>query len=127
MLQNTDALQRAVKESQTRVSRAKLIQDGVVIREVPVSAGRVDADKSAPQQRRFNITIPVSDFDTELVPFDLDDPTAPFGTDVVIDTGCRIPVMVEVAQIHDTQAQWLTGTRSGTSVDPGGDLVLGNI
>lgn len=126
MLQNTDALQRAVRESQTRVSKVKLIQDGVVIREVPVSEGRVDADKSAPQQRRFSCTIPVSDFDTELIPFDLDDPTAPFGTDAVIETGCRIPLMVEVTQITDTQPQWNAGTRSGTVGDSNGDLVLGN-
>lgn len=126
MLENTEAMQVAARTNQTRISKVKLVQDGVVTREIPVSEGRVDEDRTAPQSGRFTCTIPISSRDTDLIPFALDDPTAPFGTDAIVETGFRIPVMREVVQITDTQAGWNAGSRSGTVGDENGDLVLGN-
>lgn len=118
------ALQAAVQSDYQRVSRVKLIREGVVIQEVDVHSGSVTADGSAEQMRRF--TAEVSDPTGERTPYDLDDDFAPFGTEVVVETGARIPVMSEVSLIVDSAADWSTGTRFQTSIS-GGDLVLGNI
>lgn len=122
MQQASQALQDAVRSSYVKVDRVKLARDGVVIRELEAHAGSVDADNSAEVMRRF--TVEVSDPTGELTPYDLDDDCAPFGTEAIVETGARIPVMTEEVLIVETAAGWDAGTRVDTVV-VGDSLVLG--
>ena len=123
MQQASQALQEAVQGTYTKIDRVKLARDGVVTRELEAHAGSVDAARDAEQMRRF--TVEVSDPTGELTPYDLDDETAPFGTEVIVESGARIPVMVEKTLVVDTQSEWNDGSRMGTVGDSNGSLVLG--
>lgn len=123
MQQSSAALQEAVQKTYVKIDQAFLVRDGAVIRELEAIGGSVDAARDAEQTRRCQID--VADPTGELTPYQLDDETAPFGTELVVRTGARIPVMTEEVLIAEDAAGWNAGTRSNLIVDGNGDLVLG--
>lgn len=118
-------LQDAVRKDYERISRVKLAEpDGAVTLELEVHSGSVDAARDAEATRRFTAEVAVPRGMEHLIPYDLDDPTAPFGREVIVETGARIPRIVEDQLVADIDADWNAGTRSNTVVS-GGSLVLG--
>lgn len=100
-----------------------VVRDGAVVRTLAVVRGSVDADRSGRILRRFDAV--VTDPTGELTPAGIRDLLAPFGTELRLYRGVRVPDQTHLVDIFDTQAQWDTGTRSGTVADSVGDLVLG--
>lgn len=117
------ALREVVRGPHAVDSRAEVLREGVVVRTLAVHAGRVDADRTAAHLRRFAAS--VADPTGELTPYQVRDLLAPFGTEVRLYRGARIPKVIDVTALDDTAAQWATGTHTGTGVDPAGALVLG--
>ena len=125
MIGTSPEFQVAVRGPHLHVARVDVVRDGAVVRTLDVHRGSVDADRSNRILRRFDAQ--VADAAGELTPAGIRDLLAPFGVVLRLYRGVRIPVVTRLSAIDDTQAQWAAGTRSGTSADPGGDLVLGNI
>jgi hypothetical protein len=125
MQQASLELQNAVRGDYTKIDRVLLTRDGSVILELEAIAGSVDADSGAEAARRFTADVPIPAGMEELIPYDLDDPTAPFGTEAIVATGARIPAMSEVVLIAEDATGWNAGTRLDMVVDGNGDLVLG--
>lgn len=117
----------AVRNSHVAVSRADLIADGKVIRELEVHAGSVTADRTAAQMRSFSID--VLDRDGTLLPAGMGSDLAPFGARVQVYRGVRISNTETVVAKYDATHSWMprtaAGSMNGVSVDVDGGLVMG--
>lgn len=112
-----------VRSAHEHRALVEVVRDGAVVRTLAVVRGSVDADRSGRILRRFDAV--VTDPTGELTPAGIRDLLAPFGTELRLYRGVRVPDQTHLVDIFDTQAQWDTGTRSGTVADSVGDLVLG--
>jgi hypothetical protein len=116
-----------VRRPHTAVSRADLITDGKVIRELEVHAGAVTADRTAAQMRSFSID--VLDRDGTLLPTGMGSDLAPFGARVQLYRGVRISNTDTIAAQYDATHAWTaqtpTGSMNGVTIDVDGGLVLG--
>lgn len=113
----------AIRQDFHKIDRVRLVRQGVVIKDLLAHSGTVDADNSADIQRR--VEIEVSDPTGQDTPYDLDDITAPFGTEAWVQTGVRRPVVEEVVMVAEDAGGWNAGTRTNMVVSPAGSLVLG--
>jgi hypothetical protein len=116
----------AIRNSHTAVSRADLIADGKVIRELEVHAGAVTADRTAAQMRSFSID--VLDRDGTLLPTGMGSDLAPFGARVQLYRGVRIASVAIVSIRGDARNPWTprtTGVMNGVTIDTDGGLILG--
>lgn len=123
MIGTSDAFRDLVRRPHEALARVDVVRDGAVVRTLPVHRGSVDADRSGRFLRRFTAT--VADPDGELTPAGIRDLLAPFGTQLRIHRGVRIPAVASVTDTDDTTAEWAAGTHTGTSASASGDLVLG--
>lgn len=116
-----------VRKPHTATSRADLITDGKVIRELEVHAGAVTADRTAAQMRSFSID--VLDRDGTLLPTGMSSGLAPFGARVQLYRGVRISNTDTIGVQFDTTHPWTpltpTGSLNGVKIDVDGGLVLG--
>ena len=117
------ALLDAVRSDYHKIDRVRLVRKGVVVADLLCHSGSVDADNSADIQRRF--TAEAADPDGRWTPYDLDDITAPFGTEAWVQSGARIPVIDEHVMVAQDASGWDAGVRTDTVVSAGGGLVLG--
>lgn len=118
----------ALRLSHTAVSRAELISDGKVIRELEVHAGSVTADRTAAQMRSFGIDI--LDRDGTLLPTGMGSDLAPFGSRIQLYRGVRLVNVDTISLIRGggTTVTWTpgdTGVMNGVTTDTDGGLILG--
>jgi hypothetical protein len=117
----------ALRLSHTAVSRAELISDGKVIRELEVHAGSVTADRTAAQMRSFGIDI--LDRDGTLLPTGMGSDLAPFGSRIQLYRGVRLENVQTIEARYDATNPWTaqtpTGAMNGVKIDVDGGLVLG--
>lgn len=115
-----------IRRPHTATSRADLIADGKIIRELEVHAGAVTADRTAAQMRSFSID--VLDRDGTLLPTGMGSDLAPFGARVQLYRGVRISSTATVGIFGDVQHPWTpitTGVMNGVKVAVDGGLILG--
>lgn len=117
----------AIRRPHQAVSRADLIADGKVIRELEVHAGAVTADRTAAQMRSFSID--VLDRDGTLLPTGMGSDLAPFGARVQLYRGVRISNTDTIEARYDATRPWtpLTpiGSMNGVKIDVDGGLIIG--
>lgn len=118
----------AVGRSHTAISQVDVIQNGKVIRQLAVHSGSVKADRTAAQQRSFDVEC--SDQDGTLTPDGISAVLAPFGTRLQIYRGVRIENVQTVVGHFDTVSSWQVsstfGMLNGVVGDPStGSLRLG--
>lgn len=116
----------ALRRSHTAVSRAELISDGKVIRELEVHAGSVTADRTAAQMRSFGIDI--IDRDGTLLPTGMGSDLAPFGSRIQLYRGVRLAAVDTISLVRGAGAPWTptaTGVMNGVVIDVDGGLILG--
>jgi hypothetical protein len=123
MLGTSPEFRDAVRAPHQHVARVEVLRDGAVIRTLDVHGGSVDADRSNRILRRFEAT--VADPTGELTPGDMRDLLAPFGTEVRLYRGARIPVITDATDVDATPEQWAEGEHINTIAHSSGDLVLG--
>lgn len=123
----TDEAAAALRRSHTAVSRADLISDGKVIRQLEVHAGSVAADRTAAQMRSF--AIDAIDRDGTLLPTGMGSDLAPFGSRVQLYRGVRISSVDLVTTVYDAAHPWTpttpSGLMSGLKIATDGSLTLG--
>ncbi len=124
MIGTSDEFRDAVSEPHTHFALVEVVQNGAVVRTLPIHSGSVDADRGGRILRRFSCTI--ADPDGSLTPEGIRDLLAPFGVVLRIYRGALIHVIVAAIDIDDSQAAWNEGTRLNTVGDSNGDLILGN-
>jgi hypothetical protein len=116
-----------IRKPHTATSRADLIADGKVIRQLEVHAGAVTADRTAAQMRSFSID--VLDRDGTLLPTGMGSDLSPFGARVQLYRGVRISNTDTVEARYDTTQPWTpqtsSGSMNGVTIDVDGGLVLG--
>lgn len=116
-----------VRKPHQATSRADLIADGKIIRELEVHAGAVTADRTAAQMRSFSIDI--LDRDGTLLPTGMNSDLAPFGARVQLYRGVRISntdtIGVQFDATHSWTPQTPAGSMNGVKIDVDGGLVLG--
>jgi hypothetical protein len=116
-----------LRKSHTAVSRADLISDGKIIRQLEVHAGAVTADRTAAQMRSFGIDI--IDRDGTLLPTGMGSDLAPFGSRVQLYRGVRLVSVEVLSAQYDVTHPWTpqtsTGSMNGVKIDVDGGLVLG--
>lgn len=123
----SDEAAAALLKSHTAVSRADLIADGKVIRQLEVHAGSVTADRTAAQMRSFGVDI--IDRDGTLLPTGMVSDLAPFGSRIQLYRGVRISSVAVATAVYDAAHPWTphtpTGSLNGLKVDTDGSLVIG--
>ena len=125
MIGTSPEFQAIVRSTHSHIARVDVIRDGAVIRTLSAHGGSVDADRAGRILRRFDCVL--ADPTGELTPAGIRDLLAPFGTELRLYRGVRIPIITKLTQVTDTEAEWDAGTRVGTVGDSNGDLVLGNV
>lgn len=125
MIGTSPEFQQIVRAAHVHVARVDVLRDGAVIMSLPIHSGSVEADRAGRILRRFDCV--VADFDGSLTPEGVRSELAPFGTELRLYRGVRVPIVVKLVQVTDTEAEWDAGTRSNTVGDSNGDLVLGNV
>ncbi len=123
MIGTSAGFQAVVSHAHEHTALVEVVRDGAVVRTLAVHSGSVDADRSGRILRRFDCT--VTDADGELTPAGIRDLLAPFGTELRLYRGVRVPHIQQIVNVFDTQTEWDLGTRSNTQADAGGDLTLG--
>jgi hypothetical protein len=123
MIPVSPAFADQVRRPHTSIARVEVVRDDVVVRNLAVLSGTVEADRSGRILRRFSAS--VADPMVEFTPAGIRDLLAPFGTILRMYRGVRIPVVNVTTQITDSTAQWNAGTKSGTIAAASGDLELG--
>lgn len=118
----------AVVQSHQAISQVDVIQNGKVIRQLAVHSGTVKADRTAAQQRSFDVEC--SDPSGDLTPNGISALLAPFGTRLQIYRGVRIENVETVVSFHNTASSWSVvstfGQLNGVVGDPStGGLRLG--
>lgn len=123
----SDEAAAVLRKSHTAVSRADLISDGKVIRQLEVHAGSVNADRTSAQMRAFSID--VIDRDGSLTPEGMNSDLAPFGSRVQLYRGVRISSVDIASAVYDAAHPWTprtpTGSMNGVKIDVDGGLTLG--
>lgn len=113
-----------VKGSHQHICRVDVVQEGVVVLNLQVHAGTVDADRNNKFMRRFTAT--VADPDQTLTPATIRDLLAPFGTILKLYMGVRVPVIADIVSLNETANDWGEGQSWGVKVNGSGFLVLGD-
>lgn len=124
MIGTSDGFRSAVSTAHEHTALIEVVRDSAVVRTLAAHSGSVDADRSGRILRRFSAA--VADAEGELTPAGIRDLLAPFGTLLRIHRGVRVPVVVAVRAVDDTQVDWTAGTRVNTVANLSGELVLGN-
>lgn len=116
----------ALRRSHVAVSRAELVSDGKVIRELEVHAGSVTADRTAAQMRSFGVDI--LDRDGTLLPTGMGSDLAPFGSRIQLYRGVRLAAVETISLVRGPGAPWTptaAGVMNGVVIDTDGGLILG--
>jgi hypothetical protein len=113
--------QEVVCSSHDGIAEVEIVRNDVLIGTLDCIDGSMDADRSARYLRRFEAKL--TDPTGELTPGDIRDLLAPFGTEVRLRRGARVPVTVQERILADTSAQWNRGTFENTAVVDG-DLII---
>jgi hypothetical protein len=104
------------------VALVNVIQHNKVVATLDVFDGEVTADRTAAQMRQC--TISLADPDGTLTPEDATSLLTPFGTQLQLLRGVKLPGVLLVA--NEALAVWSQGTMSGAIVDPvTNNLILG--
>lgn len=124
MQPTSSAFQAAVQGSHQAICRFDIIQNGIVVMQLPIVSGNVTADRTAAQMRQFDAVL--ADPDGSLTPADMSALLAPFGTHAQIWRGVLITQVLAVQDLDNTAATFNQGTNNGTIGDPvTGALILG--
>lgn len=101
----------AVVTDHQAICRVDVVRDGKVIRQLNVHSGSVKADRTAAQQRSFDVEC--SDQDGTLTPDGISAVLAPFGTRLQIYRGVRIENVQTVVGHFDTASAWSVSSTFG--------------
>jgi len=112
-----------VKTTHQHVAKVEVHRDGVLVRTLAVHAGSVDADRNNKLMRRFSAS--VADPDGLLTPEGIRDLLAPFGTELWLFRGVRIPLKVDNVSRNEEAEDWESGIGWGVTVNGSGYLVMG--
>lgn len=121
MIPVSDDYKRVTQSPHDAIARVDIYLNDVFIMSLPIHDGSVDSDRNADIRGRFDCKI--SDPTGSLVPKGIRDILAPFGTVLKIFKGVRIPVIIQVTQVFNTDADWNSGTKTRTAAD-NGDLII---
>jgi hypothetical protein len=122
----TPEFAEAVQRSHTAVVLAEVIQNGKVVATLDVTAGSVQADRTAAQLRTMEFEI--VDRDGTLTPTGMSSLLAPFGTRIQLYRGVKIKNVETISAVYGGANSWTpqtTGDMNGTKTDGSGNLVLG--
>lgn len=119
----SDAFQKAVQGSHQAVCEVNIIEDGIVVAQLPIFDGSVSADRTAAQMRTF--TASLGDPDGTYTPATMADLLG-LGRRVQIRKGVRIESVTSVQDIANDVPTFTNAWNNGTIADPAtGDLILG--
>lgn len=115
-----------VVTSYTNAARIDVRREGVIVMTLLVTAGTVTADRNNKYMRRFDCTIAGIDPRTgeELTPQGIRDILAPFGAELLIYKGIRVPYEFEVVSLNEEAEDWNDGYMWGMAVNEDGALVM---
>jgi len=112
-----------VKTTHQVIARVNVWRDFQLVRTLNVHAGSVDADRNNKLMRRFSAS--VADPDGLLTPEGIRDLLAPFGTELHLERGIRIPMAIDFVSLNEEADDWESGTGWGVTVNGSGYLVMG--
>lgn len=115
----------AVVTNHEAICAVNVIRDGKVVAQLAVHSGSVQADRTAAQQRSFDVEC--SDPDGVLTPDGISATLAPFGTRLQLLRGIRIENVQTQVFFANTNAAWSVSSSFGQMNGTVGDASTGSL